>query len=121
MNNILTIIFSLNLALLSVHEMEAIRYQEWKMFLILKDMEDKKAYMMFLLLHIPLYTILILLLYSTYYMLAVYIVDVFLIAHLILHLCFTKHVNNKLSNKLSMSIIAVMGILSVIHLIGILI
>ncbi len=120
MKDMLTILFAINLALLFTHEMEAIRYKEWKMFFVLKDMEDKKAYTTFLLLHIPLYALALWLLLSPFFIIGFYIVDGFLIAHFIIHLCFIKHKNNQLNNKLSMTIIALMGLISAIHLIGIL-
>ncbi|MGX9757296.1 DUF6713 family protein [Clostridioides difficile] len=118
MQNILTILFAINLSLLFVHEMEAIRFQEWKMFIVLKGMEDKRAYLIFLLLHIPLYTLIIWLLLSPFFKLGFYITDIFLMAHLILHLCFLQHKSNKLNNALSMSIIVLMGTLSTLHFIG---
>lgn len=118
MQNILTILFAINLSLLFVHEMEAIRFQEWKMFIVLKGMEDKRAYLIFLLLHIPLYTLIIWLLLSPFFKLGFYITDIFLMAHLILHLCFLQHKCNKLNNVLSMSIITLMGMLSTLHFIG---
>lgn len=120
MLNILDVIFLFNLSLLFVHEMDAIRYQEWKMFFILKDMDDNKAYNIFLLLHIPLYTVALCFIMSSFRTLGFYIIDIFLIVHLILHICFLKNKNNQLNNKLSMSIIVLMAVLSVIHLIGIL-
>lgn len=39
-----TAIFILMLSLLVIHEMDAIRSKEWKMFIVLKDMADEKAY-----------------------------------------------------------------------------
>ncbi len=118
---ILSIIFALNLSLLFIHEMEAIRYKEWKMFIILKDMEENKAYTVFLLLHIPLYVSYLLLLMSSFFNVAYYIADIFLIAHLLIHICFRNHKDNRFNNTISMSIITLMGILSTIHLVGIII
>ena len=60
------IIFYLALTLLFVHEMDAVRRKEWKMFIVLKDMEDEKACHIFLLLHIPLYLMILLLLISPF-------------------------------------------------------
>ena len=116
MQIVLTGIFSLELALLFVHEMDAIRRWEWKMFIILKDMEDEKAYRVFMLLHIPLYTVILALLFSDYYRIGLYITDVFLIAHTLVHIGFHKHTANQLNNSISKSIIFLAGILAVVHL-----
>ena len=35
------------ISLLLIHEMDAIRTKEWKMFIILKDMADETAYKIF--------------------------------------------------------------------------
>ena len=116
MQIVLAGIFSLELALLFVHEMDAIRRREWKMFIILKDMEDEKAYRVFMLLHIPLYTIILVLLLSPYYYIGFYITDIFLIAHTLVHIGFRKHTANNLNNSISKSIIFLAGILAVVHL-----
>ena len=108
-------IFALELALLFVHEMDAIRRQEWKMFIILKDMEDDKAYHIFLLLHIPLYIVILLLVFFSFSQIAYYVVDAFVIAHMLIHLGFRKHPANKFDNTVSKTIINLAGILAVIH------
>ena len=116
MQIVLNIIFSLELALLFVHEMDAVRRQEWKMFVKLKDMEDEKAYRVFMLLHIPLYTAILALLLSGYYRIGFYITGVFLIAHTLVHTGFRKHTANKLTSGISKSIIFISGILAAVHL-----
>ena len=113
----ITIIFSIELALLFTHEMDAIRRQEWKMFIILKDMEDEKAYYAFLLLHIPLYAAVLFLLLSPFSHIAYYVVDIFLLAHMLIHLEFRKHPANKLDGTISKMIIDLAGLLAMIHLI----
>lgn len=110
-------IFSINFALLLLHEMDAIRAKEWKMFVILKDMEDERAFKIFTILHLPLYT---LLLYSfvSHQLIAFVIIDVFLIIHSIAHFFFEKHQNNNFKNLFSRLIIYPMGLLGMLHLIG---
>ena len=115
MQIVLNIIFSLELALLFVHEMDAVRRQEWKMFVKLKDMEDEKAYRVFMLLHIPLYTAILALLLSGY-RIGFYITDVFLIAHTLVHTGVRNHTANKLTSGISKSIIFISGILAAVHL-----
>ncbi len=87
------------------HEMDAIRRQEWKMFIILKDMQEEKAYAMFTLLHIPLYAAILYLLLSPNVLIGFYITDVFLIAHTIIHFIFGKKPSNQFTGKISKAII----------------
>ena len=115
----ITIIFSIELALLFTHEMDAIRRQEWKMFVILKDMEEEKAHHTFLLLHIPLYTAVLYLLFSSFLYIAYYVVDLFLFVHMLVHLRFSNHPANKFNGNISKLIINSAGVLAVIHLIAI--
>ena len=110
------IIFALELALLFVHEMDAIRREEWKMFIVLKNMADEKAYHIFMLLHVPLYMALLLLLFSPFFAMGYYVVDVFLAAHMLVHLGFSKHHANKLNSTISKAIINLSGLLALIHL-----
>ncbi|WP_327204690.1 DUF6713 family protein, partial [Paenibacillus terrae] len=44
MPDFLLVLFLLNLSLFLLHEMDAIRHSEWRLFIVLKDMEDSKAY-----------------------------------------------------------------------------
>jgi len=111
------ILFAIILALLLLHEMDAIRNAEWKMLIILKDMNDTKAFKMFTLLHLPLYIItLMLILSEKYQIIAYYAIDMFLIVHSILHLIFERHSKNGLKNVFSRSIIYTMGLLSIFHI-----
>ena len=116
MKTFLSTVFSIELALLFAHEMDAIRNREWRMFLILKDMPDEKAYHIFTLLHIPIYVVIILLLSSTM-RIGFIAVDVFLIAHMVLHLGFRKHPNNNFNHPISSCIIFGAGWLALLHLI----
>jgi len=110
------LIFALELALLFTHEMDAVYRQEWKMFVILKDMAAEDAFRIFLLLHIPLYTAILCLLLSEYHQAGIYITDIFLILHMLVHLAFGKHPANQLNGSISKAIIGSAGILALIHL-----
>lgn len=114
--NILLFSFILNLSLLFIHEMEAVRYREWKMFIILKEMNDSNAYTAFMLLHLPLYIFILLLLLTGYQGLGFILLDVFLILHALIHFGFRKHRNNGLTGALSKTIIYVMGLLAFLHI-----
>ena len=87
----------LELTLLFVHEMDDIHKQEWKMFIILKDMSEEKGYWCFTLLHIPLYTAILIVLFSSYAWIGYYILDIFLIVHLFIHLLFQNHPANQMT------------------------
>ncbi|MGG1615277.1 DUF6713 family protein [Paenibacillus sp. NRS-1781] len=116
MPDFLLVLFLLNLSLFLLHEMDAIRHSEWRLFIVLKDMEDSKAYKVFTFIHLPLYTIILSLLFSQYQTIIFWFIDLFLIIHAILHLFFEKHPRNGFKNTFSRSIIYPMGILAVIHL-----
>ena len=117
MQIIIILIFALELTLLFTHEMDAIYKQEWKMFIFFKNMIDEKAYNMFLLAHIPLYCVILILLFSSYIKIGYYIVDIFLLGHMILHFGFRKHPENKLNGLISKYIINLAGFLAIIHLV----
>ena len=112
-------IFALELALLFTHEMDAIRRHEWKMFIGLNKMADETAYRIFLLLHIPLYALALLLLFSPFSLVGYYVVDIFLLAHMLIHLAFKNHPANQLDGIISKTIINAAGLLAVVHLIAI--
>lgn len=113
----LSSIFVLELALLFVHEMDAVHRQEWKMFMVLKDMQDEAAYWTFALLHIPLYAAIFFLLFSPYVQVGFYVTDAFLIAHMFVHFMFKRHPANRLNGTISKMLIYLIGLLALIHLI----
>lgn len=47
--------FYLGLSLLTMHEMDAIRCREWRIFPILSMLCDKAGYIVFVFAHIPLF------------------------------------------------------------------
>lgn len=116
MPNVLLVLFLVNLSLFLLHEMDAIRRSEWRLFFILKDMEDSKAYKVFTFIHLFLYIIILSLLFSQYQTVLFWILDLFFIIHAILHLFFERHPRNEFKNSFSRFIIYPMGILAVLHL-----
>ncbi len=112
------LLFSAILALLLIHEMDAIRAKEWRMFAVLKDMVEETAYKVFVIIHFPLYL-------SALYALSnegtasfslQIIIDVFLLGHAILHYVFRKHKYNSFQTLFSKLIINIMPVLSILHL-----
>ncbi len=116
MPDLLLVLFLFNLSLFLLHEMDAIRRSEWQLFIILKDMEDAKAYKVFTFIHLFLYVFILSLLFSQYQTITFWVLDLFFIIHAILHLLFERHPRNGFKNTFSRSIIYSMGILAVIHL-----
>lgn len=114
-----TTVFIFLISLLLVHEMDAIRTKEWKMFIILKDMADETAYKVFTLIHLPLY-------FAAFFVMVQggasanvvlrFVIDIFLIAHSIIHFLFRNKPDNGFTSIFSKTIIYSMGVLSVIHL-----
>jgi len=115
MPDFLLVLFLFNLSLFLLHEMDAIRRSEWRLFIVLKDMEDSKAYKVFAFLHLFLYVIIFSLLFSEYQIIVFWFLDLFFIIHAILHLFFEKHPRNEFKNTFSRAIIYPMGILAVVH------
>jgi|GEM_PF-1068887 len=116
MPNLLLILFLLNLSIFLLHEMDAIRRSAGRLFIVLKDMEDSKAYQVFTGIHLFLYVIILSLLFSTYQTITFWVLDIFFITHTILHLLFERHPRNGFKNSFSRAIIYPMGILAAIHL-----
>ncbi|QPA57121.1 DUF6713 family protein [Lysinibacillus sp. fkY74-1] len=116
MPDLLLILFLLNLSIFLLHEMDAIRRSEWRLFIVLKDMKDSKAYQVFIVIHLLLYVIILSLLFSPYQTITFWVLDIFFIIHTILHLLFERHPRNEFKNTFSRAIIYPMGFLATIHL-----
>ena len=114
----INLLFWLNLALLLVHELDAVRRQEWRMFVFLNRLDDERAHQLFALLHIPLFILMFWFLsrpnQPAYFWFQL-VVDLFLIVHLGLHLLFRSHPANTFANAFSMRLIAGMALLGLIH------
>ena len=113
-------LFALNFSLLLLHEMDAIRAKEWKMFIILKDMKEQTGYIVFALLHLPLYFWVVFSIsqvWSYQYGFVYLVTDIFLIAHAILHFFFRRNSANEFSSIYSNILIYSMALLAILHLI----
>ena len=109
-------IFYLGVALVLMHEMDAVRCKEWRIFPGLSLLEDKAGMVTFIFLHIPLF-------YWVIYEISVgkqsFIVgfNIFLVVHLFLHILFLWHIRNEFKDWISWTIIAGAGICGAIGLI----
>ena len=118
--NWIPVLFALNFSLLLLHEMDAVRAREWKMFIILKSMREETAYIIFSVVHLPLYFWVIFTVSQTHssgYAFVYLITDVFLIAHTVIHFFFRRHAANGFFSAYSNALIYIMGVLALIHLI----
>lgn len=119
MESIWMALFIINISLLLVHEMDAVRNREWRMFIVLKDMEDEKACRIFVLAHVPLYVAALFLLMSPAKLIVFYVLDVLLILHAVIHFGFRHHKHNAFTSTISKAIIYMMAAISAVHLTGI--
>jgi hypothetical protein len=112
--------FYLGLCLLFVHEMDAIRLQEWKMFLFLSQLPEETGYLVFTAIHIPLYVLLFwgLLRNQTndFYRSLIIGLDIFFIVHIFLHVLLINHINNQFKSLFSWGLIIGIGISGAIDL-----
>jgi hypothetical protein len=98
--------FYLGISLLTIHEMDAIRCREWRIFPILSILSDRLGSIIFLFSHIPLF-------YLIFWQLThnqdlesfIRRFDIFMIIHLGLHLLLLRHKNNEFKDWISWTII----------------
>ncbi len=112
------IIFLIGLSLIVMHEMDAVRCREWRIFPGLSLLNDKTGYFIFLFAHIPIFF------WLFWYLLNSSDIDtfrtgfnIFLIVHFGLHLLFLKHKNNEFKDWISWIIITGTGICGLLDLI----
>ena len=91
------LLFLLGFCFLLAHEMDAIRAEEWKMFPVLNRMEDETGYLVFTALHIPVYVLLLWGIYGggdvNHSLVAS--LDIFFVVHVLLHVVFYGHPENR--------------------------
>ncbi|MGI6106138.1 MAG: DUF6713 family protein [Raoultibacter sp.] len=118
MEEIMLVIFLLGLTLLLVHEMDAIKSKEWKMFIGLRSLSDEIGYRVFALIHVPLYLLVFFLLLSPYQLIGFYLVDAFLVIHGLIHIVFRSHKENRFTSFSSILIYggALCGLLHLLYL-----
>ena len=101
-----------------MHEMDAIRCKEWRIFPGLSMLNDKTGHIVFLFAHIPIFYGLLWQLTNSSDIETFRIgFDIFLIVHLGLHLLFLKHKNNEFKDWISWTIITGSGICGLFDLI----
>ena len=99
--------FYLALSLIAMHEMDAVRCKEWRIFPGLSLLSDKWGYIVFMFAHVPLFFwIFWQLTHSASADAFIHGFNIFLIVHLGLHILFLKHKNNAFKDWISWPIIS---------------
>ncbi len=101
------LIFYSGLSFIMLHEMDAIRCKEWRIFPGLSLINEKLGFILFMFLHIPLFIWIFWGLsqsadpesFKTRF-------DIFLMIHMGLHLLFLMHKNNEFKDWISWTIIS---------------
>jgi len=108
-------IFNLGLAFIIMHEMDAIRCHEWRIFPLTSFLKDRTGMIVFVFLHIPLF----------YFLLLPSTVEdslfrngfsIFLIVHVFLHLLFLLHKKNEFKDWISWTLITGAGVCGAAYL-----
>ena len=112
------IFFYLGLSFITIHEMDAIRCREWRIFPGLSLLSDKLGYIVFVLVHIPLFFFIYWeLTHSQDIEVFIKSFNIFTIIHLGLHILFLKHKNNEFKDWISWTILIGAGLCELIDLI----
>lgn len=95
-------LFLIGISFLIVHEMDAIRCKEWRIYPGLSLLGDKLGQIIFVFAHIPLFFIVFYqLIYDSNNNAFVKGFDVFMIVYVGLHLLFLRHKNNEFKDWIS--------------------
>jgi len=112
-------LFYLGIALFLTHELDAIQRHEWRIFPVIRKLKDEIAYYWFTILHIPLFFLLLWLMYhpseSTRFWFQISM-DVFFIVHMVLHKLLNSDKKYEFVGVFSKVIIFSMGIVGMAHL-----
>jgi hypothetical protein len=113
------IVTYLNVIFLLMHEFDAFRCNEWKMFRFLRRFKESIQYYIFLYIHIPLIILCIFYLWATFnfnFFPIWLFMNIFSVLHLILHLIAIKWKSNVFENINSFIFIVGYGITGCINL-----
>jgi hypothetical protein len=93
-----------------MHEMDAIRCREWRIFPLTFFLEEKVGHIVFVLAHIPLYVFLLQGLMGKQQAQFIIGLDYFCMIHLFLHILYLKYPKNEFKDWISWTIIAGAGL-----------
>ena len=105
-------LFVAGFCLLLVHEMDAVRLGEWKIFPLVSGMREESGYVTFAALRVPIYALLLLGLLKDGGTNEALILglDVFFVVHVVLHLVFRNHPENRFGSPFSWALILGAGV-----------
>lgn len=111
------LLFFIGFSFLIVHEMDAIRCKEWRIYPGLSLLSDKLGQLIFIFAHIPLF-------FLVFYQLTytsdsdgfIKGFDIFMIVHVALHLLFIRHKNNEFKDWISWMLIIGSGLFGLVDL-----
>ena len=106
------IFFYLALSFIMIHEMDAIRCKEWRIFPGLSLLDDNWGFRIFTWAHIPLFFYIFEGLYGHGNNEGlIFGLDIFFMVHVGLHLLFLKHRKNECKDWISWTIISGLGLI----------
>jgi len=109
--------FYSGLIFIIIHEMDAIRCKEWRIFPGLASLDDLPAFRIFIFAHIPLFFAIIWSLNTFENQTALHHgFDIFFIAHIFLHVAYIKHKNNLFKDWISWTFILGAGLFGIIDI-----
>jgi hypothetical protein len=114
----LDLLFFIGFAFLACHELDAVMQSEWRLLPILSQLDDSIAYPWFVLLHVPLFALLLWWTGSTapgVRFRAQITLDAFMVVHLGLHLALRSHPDNTFHSALSETCIWGAGLVGAAH------
>lgn len=115
-------LFLLTLALFFTHELDAIARHEWRMFPLIRRLDDRRGFVVFLLAHVPIFALILLFGFDqgAAGAAARIIVAAFAIIHIGLHMMFARHPANEFDNALSQALIWGTGLVGALYLAAVL-
>lgn len=113
---ILKILLWLNISLLYAHELDAVRKREWRMMIFSDRVSDETASRIFTALHVPLFAAVFWLMEFRLSFLY-WFVSGFGVFHFLLHSAFRKHIENRMRNVFSRTIIILIFLVSAVSII----
>ncbi|MFD2556704.1 DUF6713 family protein [Sphingobacterium tabacisoli] len=111
-------LFYLALSFFLAHEIDAVRCKEWRIFPLLELINEQLARTIFILAHVPLFFFLsIQLSCITENESFMWYMDIFFVVHMLMHIGYLKHKNNKFKDWLSWLAIGGAGIFACLDLV----
>lgn len=114
------LLFCTGFAFLLTHELDAIKRHEWRIFPFLSNLEEDFAYRVFVILHVPIFVLLLWIMShpseNVRYWFQIGF-DIFLIIHLGLHCLFKSHNQYEFTSSFSKAIITMAALSGLFHIV----